>query len=403
MIRSRAEHLAPVATLVCALTLGGCAADGTGAGAGAAQGLGEPTGTLAEDFGSIQTVRELDDGRVLVADPLGNALYLVDLDAETRAVIGSEGEGPEEYGQPDAVWPLPDGRTLLVDLGNARMVELGTDLSFGDTNPLTLGEPGPGGGFVLAVPQGIDRQGRVYARSMGGMGPGSPDSAAVLRVDRGTLDVDSVGQFKLQDRIREESGGPNNQNVSISPIPLSAEDAWGVAHDGAVVFARAADYSIEWVHPDGTITRGPATDFEPIPIGTAEKEEFVAGQGRSGGGLSIGMSIENGAVSMQIGRGRIPGGGGPREIDQYTWPEVKPPFYSGRIDVDPLGRAWVRRHMPAGADATYDLFDRSGELVRTVTLGHNQRVIGFGAESVYVVAFDDFDLNYLERYALPGQ
>ncbi|HSL82924.1 MAG TPA: 6-bladed beta-propeller, partial [Thermoanaerobaculia bacterium] len=80
--------------------------------------LGAPTATFPEDFGAIQTVRELPDGRVLVADPLSKAVYLVDLAGGRRTVIGREGQGPGEYRQPDAVWPLPGDSTLLVDLGN---------------------------------------------------------------------------------------------------------------------------------------------------------------------------------------------------------------------------------------------------------------------------------------------
>ena len=49
-----------------------------------------------------------------------------------------------------------------------------------------------------------------------------------------------------------------------------------------------------------------------------------------------------------------------------------------------------------------DLFDRQGTRVGTITLGNNRRVIGFGAGTVYVVAYDEFDLNYLERYAMPS-
>jgi hypothetical protein len=139
--------------------------------------------------------------------------------------------------------------------------------------------------------------------------------------------------------------------------------------------------------------------FQSVSIGTAEKEEFVAASGRSGGGVGISMMVDNGAMRMSFFRG------GPRvsrrEIDQYPWPETKPPFYSGRLDVDGEGRAWVRRHVEAGADATYDLFDRQGKRVGTITLANNRRVIGFGAGTVYVVSYDEVDLSHLERYAIP--
>lgn len=374
-----------------ALTRGGSGGEG-----GA---LGEPTAAFPDDFGAIQTVRELDDGTVLVADPLGGALYRVDLEAGVRTQIGTEGQGPAEYQQPDAVWPLPADSTLLIDLGNGRMVTLDPDLGFGPTSPLSSGDPRSG--LVVAIPQGVDAEGRVYARSMGG-GMGSlPDSGAVLRVRRGSLAVDTVAMYKLTDRARSESGGPDNRTVSIQQVPLSPEDAWGVAPDGTVVIARAADYRVEWHAPDGSVTAGEPILFDPVAIGTAEKEAWVRDQGRSGGGVGIRIQMTDGAVQTSFGRG---GGGAPeaREIGQYQWPATKPPFHGGRVVVDPLGRAWVRRHVAAGDDSTYDVFDRSGDRVATYTLADDRRVVGFGEGVVYVVTFDDFDLNYLERYALPS-
>ena len=57
--------------------------------------------------------------------------------------------------------------------------------------------------------------------------------------------------------------------------------------------------------------------------------------------------------------------------------------------------------MKAGEPSTYDVFDSSGDRIGTVLLDHGKRVIGFGASGIYVVSYDEFDLNYLERYAMP--
>jgi hypothetical protein len=368
--------------------------------AGAQTPLGRPAATFPEDFGTIQTVRELPDGRVLVADPLGKELYLVDMSRGTRTVVGRQGQGPQEYLQPDAVWPLPGDSTLLVDLGNGRLVVLGPDLSFGATMPIALTDPTAGGPLILALPQGVDGQGRIYSRAMGGgMGGGAlPDSAEVLRIDRRTREADTVGVFKLPGRTQARSGGANNQSVQISNIPLSPEDAWGVSADGWVAMVRAGDYHLEWVRPDGSVVRGAPIAYEAVRIGSAEKEEWVAEQGRSGGGIGIGIEIENGRASMSFGRGL----GGRQEADRYTWPDQKPAFHSGRVPIDGQGRAWVRRHTRAGGASTYDVFDRTAKRVGTVTLESGKRVVGFGGNSVYVIAFDEFDLNYLERYALPA-
>lgn len=366
--------------------------------------LDTPDDRFPEDFGSIQTVRELPDGRVLVADPLGRALYALDMEVGTRTVVGRQGQGPDEYMQPDAVWPLPADSTLLVDLGNGRLVALGPELAFGATMPIALGDPRPGAGspFTLALPQGIDGGGRIYARALGvGGGPGGslPDSGAVLRIDRSTRAADTAATVKLQDRVRRESGGADERNVAIEAVPLSPEDGWGVAPDGSVVVARAGAARVDWIAPDGAVTRGRPILHDPVRIGTPEKEEWLLAQGRSGGGVGVAVSVENGAVSTQLSRGG--GGGRQRDIDQYSWPERMAPFRSGRVLVDSAGRAWVGRSVEAGEASTYDIFDRAGDRVETVHLLPGARVVGFGREHVYVVTFDDFDLAYLERHPTP--
>lgn len=364
--------------------------------------LAGPTATFPEDFGSIQTVRELPDGQVLVADPLSRALYLVDLDAGTRTVVGREGEGPEEYRQPDSVWPLPGDSTLLVDLGNGRLVALGPQLGFGPTRPLAVGDFRPGQPLLLAIPQGVDGAGNIYARAMGGgMGGGPlPDSADIVRIHRSDGEPRVVARFKVQDMNRQTSGGADNQEVAISPVPLSPEDAWGVAADGSVVLIRAEDYHLDRIGMDGSLTRGPSLPFEPVAIGGPEKEEYVAEFARSGGGIRVGVQMVNGEMTMSFARGGD--SRGRREIDAYTWPQVKPPFYSGRVPMDPLGRAWVRRHVEAGDPSTYDVLAPDGSLVGRVLLDHGKRIVGFGRRGVYVVSYDELDLNYLERHAMPS-
>lgn len=363
--------------------------------------LDAPDARLAEDFGAIQTVRELPDGTVLVADPLGAALYRVDLDAGRRTEVGARGRGPGEYMQPDAVWPLPGDSTLLVDLGNGRLTRLGPDLSFGATSPIAQGEFQPGTPPVIALPQGVDGRGRVYFRSLPSPGGGSlPDSAEVLRMGPGGA-AETVARVKVPERRVQRSGGPGGQNVSIRQVPLSPEDAWGVAPDGSVVVARSGDYHVEWIGPDGARTHGPAVVWDPVAIRAAEREEWLAEQGRSGGGVAIGIAVENGRPSMSFSRGGG-GRGGPPDASDYEWPDAKPPFVGARVPVDPLGRAWVRRHVDAGGPIRYDLFDRSGRRVGAVEMEAPRAVVGFGPSGVYVVSWDEFDLAYLERHPLPG-
>ena len=125
--------------------------------------LSSPDARFPEAFSSLTGLRELPDGRVMVADPLGQALSVVDLDAGTADTLGRVGGGPEEYKQPDALFGLPGDSTLMLDLGNARLTAIGPSGGFGGTMPVTHGQPGGGGpgSMLLVIPRGADDLGRV--------------------------------------------------------------------------------------------------------------------------------------------------------------------------------------------------------------------------------------------------
>lgn len=402
MMGNRSGTLMGAVSRVGAVLAGGLAAGCAGGDAGGPAEvpvlqLGEPDAFFAEPFSVVSTVREMADGQVLVADPLSQVLMRMDFDAGTADTIGRVGQGPEEYRQPDAVWPLPGGRTLLVDLGNGRLTELGPDLEFGDTRPYAVGDP-MAGTMVVAIPQGVDALGRIYFRAFASMGGPPPDSAAILRWDAATESMDTVAMFKTAGTTREVSGGPDNQSESISQIPLSPADAWGVAADGRVAIVRAGDYHVDWIEADGSITSGPPVPWDPVAIGRAEKLEWLDSRGETGGGLSIRATNENGSLSIFATRG---GGPGEEDLDGYPWPEAKAAFHDRPVPVDGVGRAWVRRHREAGEAPRYDVFDGGGQLVMRVELALGRRVVGFGDGTVYAVRMDEVGLHYLERHALP--
>ena len=373
---------------------------GPGAGAGAMEvvALAEAEAVYGEPFSVVSTVRELPGGDVLVADPVGQVVVRLDLDAGTADTIGGVGEGPTEYRQPDAVWPLPGGRTLLVDLGNGRLTELGPDLEFGATRPYSLGDISMGQ-MVLALPQAVDDRGRLYFRGLAGMGGMRSDSADILRLDLETGLIDTVATFKRPATIVEVSGGARERNERVSQVPLSPADAWGVAPDGRVVIVRAGDYHVDWLGGDGSIASGEPVPYTPIGLGRAEREEWARERMEAGGALSISVEIENGSMSMQAVRGGSTDDDD--NLDDRPWPEVKPAFYDRPVPVDGLGRAWVRRHREAGEAPAYDVFGSDGELAMSVEFSMGRRVVGFGDGVLYGVHMDDFGLQTLERYALP--
>lgn len=356
--------------------------------------LGTPLARFEDGLGSMRGVRELPDGRVLIADGFGEAL-IVWTPGAGADTLTNVGQGPEEYRMPDGLLPLPDGHTLLIDLGNARLTRIDADLGFGETWPIARGGLSPGMTMMLA--EATDRDGRIYyEQRVGGMMSAS-DSAAIMRFDPASDEMTEAGRVKLPAQVREESGTANNQNVSIRPVPFSAEDAWTVAWDGRVAVARADEYRLEWIAPDGGTTTGPAVPHEPVRIRAADQDEWLAGLG---GGLRVEVTSDGGAP--RISMSRAAGGAANPNPRDYRWPVAKPAFAPNGVRTDAQGRAWVRRHVPAGAPPLFDIFDDRGERVAQVELPPDRSLVAIGEAGVYLTRSDEFDFAWLEKYAVPA-
>lgn len=408
---ARSHRFTPFASIM-TLGLFGCAQDDAAAPAGAVPryALGAPE-AVSGDFGSVNDARVRPDGSLLVADGTGGELVLVDLDLGTRTVVGGRGEGPGEYQAPTRIWPLPGDSTLLLDVSNNRLTVLTPDLSFGATRPMF--EMNPDGGILVLNPRVIDGLGRMYTTNGFSMnlGPGAgdgsgSDSIPVVRATLDDLTADTVARLAPESTSRVEvRRNQGDRMVTMQRTPYSSSDSWGVAPDGSVVVARAADYQLEWISSDGSVRNGTPVAWDAVPVGQAEKEAWIREQsGRSvqsatfmtggGGGASPGAGMAGAAARAMTLRG------GSEDVDDYEWPETLPPF-TGGIRIDPLGRAWLRRHQPAGAPFLYDIFTPDAEHAGTVELAEGRNVIGFGEGVVYATFRDEVDLVYIERYRLP--
>lgn len=356
--------------------------------------FGMATAAFEDGLGSMRGVRELDDGRVLIADGFGAAViaWMPGGGADT---LTNTGQGPEEYRTPDGLFPLPDGATLLVDLGNARLTRIEADLGFGETWPIARG--GPNAGMTMMIPVGTDREGGIYFQQrLDGMA-GMSDSAAVARFDPATGETSEVGRVRLAEQTRVESGDANNRSVNIRPVPFSNQDAWNVAWDGRVAVARADGYRLEWLDRAGGVTRGPGIPYEPVRVRRADQDEWLD---QLGGGLRVEATDDGSGMRMSMSR--APSGSSNADPSDFEWPDEKPVIPAGAVAVDAEGRAWVRRHVPAGEAHLYDVFDAGGQRVAQVELPEERRLVTFGAESAYLVRSDEFGFAWLEKYPMPA-
>lgn len=368
--------------------------------------LGKPDAETSESFTRIFAIRELASGKVLVTDPNDKVVQLVDLASGTVTKVGREGNGPGEYALPMALVGLPDGTTLIHDMLNRRFLEVGTDGKLGGFVdwPRPAAPAGGGGPVIIGgiqVVAGSDDRGRMYfSGSPFSATGGSVDSVAILRWDRAKPSFDTVGYVKLppNSASRSQSGGGvtirMGNNVRFTPA-----EAWAVAGDGSIARVFPDPYRVAWLTGRGAPIVGPAVPYTPMKVTEADKKEVLEQQRRNPG--------------TRIMIGGPPGGGGgggagPNlQAPPPEFADTKPPFEAGvgrvgTVLASPDGEVWVLRTRPAGDKVpSYDVFDKSGALVKKVSLNPSSRVAGFGKGTVYVVRTDEDDLQYLQRYKKP--
>lgn len=83
--------------------------------------LGRPTGTLSRGFTTVTSVRELDDGTLLVADRSEGTITHIGWNQTSEpTVIGNEGNGPGDIRGVGWLYPLSGDSTLFTDSYHSR-------------------------------------------------------------------------------------------------------------------------------------------------------------------------------------------------------------------------------------------------------------------------------------------
>jgi len=394
----------PLAVLGTACSGGGgddSGAGGPGESGGSAISI-EQDAAYPEAFSFLNGIREMPDGTLMAADPLGQVLLRLNMDTGAADTLGRVGEGPEEYRQPDQVFPLPGDSTLLLDLGNGRLTTVAPNGRFVEGMPIAQEPEGDGGGMMrlsVLLPRFLDAEGNIYHSGQRGMDADPPDSTVALRFNLTTKVADTVA-ILWQPELKVERSG---NSISMIPTMLEGRDDWAVGADGKIAVIRANGYSVDWFYPDGRVVHGPSTPYDALSPTDADKEAAL--EEMSSGGLSMFMSMGgDGGMSMNMRRGGTAGfgGGDGPAVEDYQWAEVFPPFRDGRAQVSPMGEAWVERRNHFSEPTGVDVFDGEGIRIASVELPHGSKILGFGqgGNVVYSARMDEVGLWWLERYRI---
>lgn len=351
--------------------------------------LASADATLAEEFSQVMSVRELRDGRWLVSDRRENRVVVADFTTGRVVAIARVGSGPGEFRQAGSLFAIAGDSTILEDPGARRWLLLD-----GDRVVATLPPDTPAVEFT-GIMVGADSLGRTLGLYRAGLA----DSMRVVLVNRTTATsrpLERLLPITVTPGPRVED---SNNRYTVQRLRLSE---WAVGEqallfrDGWVAIARLNPYRIDWHAPDGRTIRGAPLPFVPTRVDDEEKRAFMARRAR------------------QTGR---PAGSPDASRD---WPATFPPFSAvasaltrntapsmlpgpttallaaadGRLLIDRVPTA-------ARPDTHYDVVDRSGTLVGELSLPFNEAIVGFGAQSVLIVATDADGIQRLRRHPWP--
>ncbi|MEO6444891.1 MAG: hypothetical protein ABIZ91_06580 [Gemmatimonadaceae bacterium] len=364
--------------------------------------LTKPDAELAEPFTNVGGVRELKDGRVLLINARDKIVQIADFKSGNAIKVGREGSGPGEYALPMRVLPLPGDSSAVYDVLNTRLLVVLPNGKAGGFITPEVDAGKSGGGMVRmgsSMPRFADSRGRLYWTGQpfsGGMGRGGPpkpaDSVPVIRYDRATHKVDSLGWVRLAKNAVQSSGGAGNVRVMIGMAnPFLPRDEWTVTPDGRVAVLRAPEYRVDWYGPNGKSSSAPIA-YEKLKVTEKHKAQWRESRKSQ---VAMMVQMENGRRSVSTS---APSATAP---DPGDWPDVMPPFLDISVLPAPNGLLWVARtREPNDNTPDYDVIDASGKVTMRVELPPRTRLVGVGNGVIYTVRMDEDDLQYLQRFRM---
>jgi hypothetical protein len=305
-------------------------------------------GRISDSLPGLSTLRELRDGRVLIASSRGGVLIA---DFTTGLVKPLAGVTTGEWSS--HVFAV-GGDSTLVMWRDGSLVLDGTTV-VATTMSAKLAKKS-----VTPTYYGADNRGFLLTTI--GMRP--DDSATLVRTDRVTGVNDTLTRLWLRPLIGSMPFADMQEQAVLAP-------------DGWIAVFRAEAYRVDWRTPEGKWLLGAPLVLPVLAMDAREK-----------------------AVYIDMMRGFV----APGTEDFKVWPRTVELFNGSSLMMPtPDSSVLIRRRSIADArGALYDVVDRRGKLVRELELSGRERIVGFGAASVYVMVTNGFGSGgHLERHPWP--
>jgi hypothetical protein len=404
----------------------------------AARPLGAALAT-SEPFGALSAVRPLPGGRVLVNDPAGRRVLLLDSSLKLLKVVAdSTPSTATAYGsRPGGLLAYRGDSTLFVDPASLSMLVIDPS----GTIARVMAAPRPGDvSFLAGGPlgnPGFDARGRLIYRTLTrnvrglagtepGQQPAQPDTTPLVRFDLASRMLDTAAFIRIPPlRMNVVQ---NERGVSMTSVvnPLPVVDDWAVLPDGSVAILRGREYRLDVLGPDGKLASGEKiafdwqrlTDEDKARIVDSTRKVMEASRAAGTGGMVItGGGPAGGGGGMEVTTMRVvmggpggPGGAAPLSgaaptpppltfVEPGELPDYRPAFGGGSMRADTEGRVWVRTipTKPLAGGPEYDVIDRGGKLVERVAVPRGTTIVGFGDGGIVYLGVRDASGTRLVR------
>lgn len=339
----------------------------------------------SHEFTNVSSVRVLGDGRMLVADRGEKRLVLLSTPDHDGEVVGRNGDGPLEYQVPNRLLAMGVDSTLMIDAQTGRWILLVGGKLAGAPNltetlikeVTTFPLVGWSARFGLYWSAGLppsDRSRRVLAPGM----IEEADSTVLLRrMPRATY-ADTLARLK----------GPFGGRSMVPRIVLGVKSVYmlngllrtpdqvAFCDDGWVAVLRADTPRVDWIDPNRQLRTGSRLPATPRAITARDKQQAIAD-----------FMGERVAPYFK-----------PEEFP--AWPTTVPAYASTGIVCDPHRHVLLPRFGAVGTPQLIDRVDRAGRVVRTYALPRGSMLMTVTRTAMVVVARDADDVQRIQLYLL---
>ncbi|WP_145978934.1 hypothetical protein [Gemmatimonas phototrophica] len=393
--------------------------------------LGSVKAVSKDSLGTVNNIRALPGGKLLVNDITAKRVLLLDSTFAVLKVVADTTPGnPNAYGGGLAsLIAFRGDSTLFVDAQSLSMLVIDANGEVQRVmsvpraqDAMMLAAGGMGAGAYYS-------EGHLVYRGMPGMrmqmsSTGTPqmptmaDTMAITRVNLQTRVVDTLGFVKIpktNTSINRTDDGKMNISIEVNPLPTI--DDWAVLPNGTVGFLRGRDYHVDWVDANGTRRESPKMAFDWKRMTDEDKTKLVdsvktildkqaAANPSQGAAMASAFGAAMGGaggarpqVVMRFEASAGPAGGAPARAPQISAPKInvvsaseipdyQPPFFANNTRADADGNIWVltiaTKPQPAGS--VYDVINSQGVVTERVLIPEGRTILGFGPGGVVYLA-----------------